>query len=66
VENTGGRRLGSLQRVRNGAVMYCSRKDRDKGNVNYLEESSTSEEEGEVCVSEWVDTPRNKPYHVHS
>jgi hypothetical protein len=52
VENTGGRRLGSLQRVRNGAVMYCSRKDRDKGNVNYLEESSTSEEEGEVCVSE--------------
>jgi hypothetical protein len=29
--------------------------------VNYLEESSTSEEEGEVCVAEWVDTPGNKP-----
>jgi hypothetical protein len=27
-------------------------KDRDKGNVNYMEEGSASEEEGEVCVVE--------------
>jgi hypothetical protein len=35
-------------------------RDRDKGNVNYMEEGSASEEEGEVCVAEWVDTPGNK------
>jgi hypothetical protein len=33
----------------------------DKGNVNYMEESLASEEEEEVCVAEWVDTPGNKP-----
>jgi hypothetical protein len=33
----------------------------DKSNVNYMEESSASEEEGAVCVAEWVDTPGNKP-----
>jgi hypothetical protein len=27
-------------------------RDRDKGNVNYMEESMASEEEGEVCVAE--------------
>jgi hypothetical protein len=37
-----------------------SHKEGDKGNVNYLEESSASDDEGEVCVVEWVDTPGNK------
>jgi hypothetical protein len=36
-------------------------KERDKGNMNDLEEGSANEEEGEVCVAEWVDTPRDKP-----
>jgi hypothetical protein len=36
-------------------------RDRDKDNVNYMEESLASEEEGEVCVAKWVDTPGNKP-----
>jgi hypothetical protein len=27
-------------------------KDRDKGYVNYLEEGSTSNDEGEVCMAE--------------
>jgi hypothetical protein len=38
-----------------------SHKERDKGNMNDLEEGSASEEEVEVCVAEWVDTPRDKP-----
>jgi hypothetical protein len=36
-------------------------KDREKGGVNYLEDNPASDEEGEVCVAEWVDMPRDKP-----
>jgi hypothetical protein len=38
-----------------------SHKERGKGNVSYLEEGSVSNDEGEVCVAEWVNTPGNKP-----
>jgi hypothetical protein len=38
-----------------------SHKERDKGNMSYLEEESARDDEGEVCVAEWVDTPGNKP-----
>jgi hypothetical protein len=31
---------------------YIRFRDRDKGNVNYMEESTASVEEGEVCVTE--------------
>jgi hypothetical protein len=29
--------------------------------VNCVDEGSTSDEETEVCVAEWVDMPKNKP-----
>jgi hypothetical protein len=31
-----------------------------KHNVNYIDEESTSDNEVEVCVAEWVDTPKDK------
>jgi hypothetical protein len=34
---------------------------KDKPGVNYVDEGSTSDEETEVCITEWVDTPKNKP-----
>jgi hypothetical protein len=46
----------SYSRFRDG-----SHKERDKGNVNYLEEDPASDDEGNTCVAEWVDTPRDKP-----
>jgi hypothetical protein len=32
-------------------------KGKDKGHVNCVEGESASDEEIEVCVTEWVDTP---------
>jgi hypothetical protein len=46
---------GSYSRFRDS-----NHKERDMGNVNCLEEGSASDDEGEVCVAEWVDTPRDK------
>jgi hypothetical protein len=34
---------------------------KDKPGVNCGDEGSSSEEESEVCVAEWVDAPRDKP-----
>jgi hypothetical protein len=34
---------------------------KDKPGVNCVDEGSTSDEETEVCITEWVDTPKNKP-----
>jgi hypothetical protein len=36
-------------------------KEMKKHNVNYIDEESTSDNEVEVCVAEWVDTPKDKP-----
>jgi hypothetical protein len=33
---------------------------REKQNVNCINEELASGEEAEVCVAEWVDTPRDK------
>jgi hypothetical protein len=34
---------------------------KDKPRVNCVDETSSSEEECEVCVVEWVEVPRDKP-----
>jgi hypothetical protein len=34
--------------------------EKGKYNVNCVSEELTSDEEAEVCVVEWVDTPRDK------
>jgi hypothetical protein len=34
---------------------------KDKPRVNCVEEDSSSEDDNEVCVAEWVDTPKDKP-----
>jgi hypothetical protein len=34
---------------------------KDKSIVNWVGEDASSEDDTEVCVAEWVDTPRDKP-----
>jgi hypothetical protein len=36
-------------------------KDRHKQNVNMLDDESASDGGAEICVTEWVDTPMDKP-----
>jgi hypothetical protein len=36
-------------------------REREKQNVNCVDGKSASEEDTKVCVSEWVDTPTDKP-----
>jgi hypothetical protein len=36
-------------------------KEREKAHVNCVSKESSSEEDNEVCVVEWVDTPKEKP-----
>jgi hypothetical protein len=36
-------------------------REREKQNVNCVSEESASDEEGNVCVAEWVDMPKDKP-----
>jgi hypothetical protein len=44
-----------------GRFKESSSQDRDRQQVNCVSDESASEEEAEVCVAEWVDTPRDKP-----
>jgi hypothetical protein len=34
---------------------------KEKPSVNFVEEDSTSDEDAEVCIVEWVDTSKDKP-----
>jgi hypothetical protein len=34
---------------------------KDKPEVNFMEGDSTSEDDTELCIPEWVDTPKDKP-----
>jgi hypothetical protein len=34
---------------------------KEKSGVNFVEEDSASDEDTEVCVPEWVDTPKENP-----
>jgi hypothetical protein len=34
---------------------------KDKPGVNFVEDDSASGEDTEVCIAEWVDTPKDKP-----
>jgi hypothetical protein len=39
-------------------------KDKERSNVGMVDESPTSDDDIEICVTEWVDTPKGKPVHV--
>jgi hypothetical protein len=36
-------------------------KEKDRSSVRLVEESLTSDEDAEICMAEWVDTPKGKP-----
>jgi hypothetical protein len=36
-------------------------KEKDQSSVGLVEESLTSDEDAEICMAEWVDTPKGKP-----
>jgi hypothetical protein len=36
-------------------------KEKEKSHVNCVEEESASEDENEICVAKWVNTPKDKP-----
>jgi hypothetical protein len=36
-------------------------REREKQNVNCVNDESASDEGTEICVAEWVDTPKDKP-----
>jgi hypothetical protein len=44
-----------------GQFKESSSRDRDRQQVDCMGDKSASEEEAEVCMAEWVDTPRDKP-----
>jgi hypothetical protein len=35
--------------------------ERDRGSAGMVEDNATSNEDTEICVAEWVDTPKGKP-----
>jgi hypothetical protein len=35
--------------------------NKDKSRVNLVEEDSVSEDDADICVAEWVDTPKDRP-----
>jgi hypothetical protein len=38
-----------------------SSKEKDRGSVGMVEDNASNDEDTEVCVAEWVDTPKDKP-----
>jgi hypothetical protein len=36
-------------------------RDKVKGHVGLVNEGVSSDDEGEVCVAEWVNTPKDRP-----
>jgi hypothetical protein len=43
-----------------GSRRTILRRERHTHNVNYIDEESASDDEAEICVAQWVDTPRDK------
>jgi hypothetical protein len=41
-------------------------RDKEKHNMSYVEGEVGSEEDNEICVVEWVETPRDKPISCSS
>jgi hypothetical protein len=44
-----------------GRFKESNEREREKNHVNYVDEESASSGEAEVCVAEWVNTPKDKP-----
>jgi hypothetical protein len=53
--------LSSYLREKMEAWFRDGNRDKEKGNVGLVDENISSDEEAEVCVAEWVDTPKDKP-----
>jgi hypothetical protein len=74
-ENLEGQEFSDVSQVLQRAVMHENwtrdsrmhsrfrngNKDREKGNVGLVEENVPSDDEAEVWLAEWVDTPKDKP-----
>jgi hypothetical protein len=44
-----------------GRFRYSGTREKEKHGVNFMDEDLASDSDAEVCVAEWVDTPKHKP-----